>query len=146
MAYGDDSERIRKRAWEGYINPQIRKGAERVSVQIRPLMKDMESKGFPTNHPRQFCKALQKKSFLQEKGLVLERLDGPPSGTSTTVVLHFRVQNEVTRRSTSQKASETPKEKAFRLTERIRGLMKDQVAAHGGAMGYLRWVRSEDAE
>ena len=41
---------------------------------------------------------------------------------------------------------ETPKERSFRLTEQIRGLMKDEIAAHGGAEGYLRWVRSEEDE
>jgi hypothetical protein len=142
MAYGDDSEKIRRRAWERYLEPQIQRGLKQIEVPIKPLMKEMESEGFPTNHPRQFCKALQKKTFLQEKGLAV-RVEGPPSGTSTTVVLHFSLAED---RSNVQflATGESPEQRAFRLTEKLRGLMKDEIAAHGGAEGFLRWVRSDE--
>lgn len=39
---------------------------------------------------------------------------------------------------------ETPAERAFRLTEKLRGLMKDEIAAHGGTEGFMRWVRSDE--
>jgi hypothetical protein len=144
MAYGDDSERIRRRAWERFIEPQILRGSKRIELPIKPLMKEMESEGFKTNRPRQFCTALQKKDFLREKNLVLDRVDGPPSGTSTTVVLHFSVAGEAGSSSTVR--GETPAQRAFRLTEKLRGLMKDEIAAHGGAEGFIRWVRSDEDE
>jgi hypothetical protein len=145
MAYGDASEEIRKKAWDGYIAPQIRNGSKGIEVPIKPLMKEMESEGFPPNHPRQFCKALQKRSFLQEKGLVLSRVDGPPSGTSTTVVLHF-VLAEERHPALSASNAETPAERAFRLTERLRGLLKSELAEYGGADGFMRWIRSDEDE
>jgi hypothetical protein len=76
MAYGADSDRIRDRAWGRYLQPQIERGSRQVVLAIKPLMKEMESEGFPANHPRQFCKAVQKRSFLRDKGLVLDRLEG----------------------------------------------------------------------
>jgi hypothetical protein len=145
MAYGDGSERIRQRAWERYIEPQIRGGAKLIQVSIKPLMKELESEGFPPNHPRQFCTALQKKEFLREKNLVVNRVDGPPSGTSTTVVLHFTYGGNTDPASLAL-AGESPAERALRLTEKLRGLMKDEIAAHGGAEAFLRWVRSEEDE
>ena len=113
-------------------------------MQIKPLMKELESEGFPANHPRQFCKALQKRAFLQEKGLILQDVEGPPSGTSTTVVIHYSV-NGGSGTSASVNA-ETPAQRAFRLTEKLRGLMKDEIAAHGGTEGFMRWVRSDEDE
>jgi hypothetical protein len=43
-------------------------------------------------------------------------------------------------------ATETVSERAFRLTEKLRGLMKDEIAAHGGTEGFMRWVRSDEDE
>jgi hypothetical protein len=147
MAYGDDSERIRKRAWEKYISPQIQRGVRQVVLPIKPLMKELESEGFPPNHPRQFCKALQKKSFLVEKGLVLRQIEGPPSGTSTTVILHFDIQgNPAPPKCPTSDVAETPSQRAFRLTERVRGLLKEEIAAFGGTDAFMRWVRSDDED
>ncbi len=39
---------------------------------------------------------------------------------------------------------ESPSEWAKRLTDRLRGLMKEEISAHGGTQGYMKWVRSED--
>jgi hypothetical protein len=143
MAYGADSERIRTRAWERYIEPQIRRGQSEIEVAIKPLMKEMESEGFPPNHPRQFCKALQKKAFLQEKKLLLSRVDGPPSGTSTTVVLHYRYGGD-SLDAASATLVETPKERAMRIADELCGLFKDEIASFGGTEGFMRWVRSSD--
>jgi hypothetical protein len=145
MAYGDDSERIRERAWDRYIEPQIQRGARQIAVAIKPLMKEMESEGFKTNRPRQFCTALQKREFLREKNLELERVDGPPSGTSTTVVLHFKYGG-----GGGGIASELPEgtsaARAQRAMDKLYGSMKDEIAAHGGAEAFIRWVRSDEEE
>lgn len=94
VAHGDGSERIRDAAWTRIIVPQIDEGKKRIQVAVRPLMRMLEAEGFPKNRPRQFCKALQKQSFLEEKGLSLDHVDGPDSGTSTTVVLLSRLRVE----------------------------------------------------
>jgi hypothetical protein len=145
MAYGDGNEKIRRRAWEQVIEPQIRSGSRHVSVAIKPLMKEMEAEGFTPNRPRQFCTALQKKDFLREKNLVLERVEGPPSGTSTTVVLHYSYGG-ARLRSAMAASGETPAEKADRLIGQMRGLMKKTIDSHGGAEAFIRWVRSDSDE
>ena len=38
---------------------------------------------------------------------------------------------------------ETPEERACRLTEKIRGILKDEIAEFGGAEAFIRWVRSD---
>jgi hypothetical protein len=139
MAYGDESERIRRRAWVSYMEPQIKQGLRRFAVPIKPLMKELEAEGFPTNHPRQFCKALQKKAFLEEKGLILDHVDGPPSGTSTTVVLHFSLSKDA-----GFLAVETPEARAMRVVDGLCGILKDEIASYGGTEAFMRWVRSEE--
>jgi hypothetical protein len=104
-------------------------------------MKELEAEGFPTNHPRQFCKALQKKAFLEEKGLILDHVDGPPSGTSTTVVLHFSLSNDA-----GFLAVETPEARAKRVVDGLCGILKDEIASYGGTEAFMRWVRSEEDE
>ncbi|MGB6689484.1 MAG: hypothetical protein WBE76_16745 [Terracidiphilus sp.] len=42
--------------------------------------------------------------------------------------------------------NETPHEKARRLTESLRGLLKEEFAPFGGAEGFLRMVRGYDEE
>jgi hypothetical protein len=145
MAYGDGNEQIRKRAWEKYIFPQIQKGALVIALPIKPLMKEMEAEGFKTNRPRQFCTALQKREFLREKNLLLDRVDGPPSGTSTTVVLHFKYYGD--RGGTASAVPvESAAERKLLALDKLRGLMRDEIAAHGGAEGFIRWVRSDEDE
>jgi hypothetical protein len=43
-------------------------------------------------------------------------------------------------------ADETPSERAFRLTEKLRGLLKEELAEYGGGEAFLRWVRGYDEE
>jgi hypothetical protein len=143
MAYGDGNEQIRKRAWEKYFVPQIQSGVSAIVVPIKPLMKEMEAEGFKTNRPRQFCTALQKREFLREKNLVLDRVDGPPSGTSTTVVLHFTYSGD---HGASTLPTESPKERALRAADELWGIFKEEIAAHGGTEGFIRWVRSDEDE
>lgn len=144
MPYGDASEQIRERAWKRYIEPQIRRGQRSIRMPIKPLMKEMESDGFQTNRPRQFCTALQKREFLRDKKLVLNRVEGPPSGTSTTVVLHFHYGGDLGKPLAPN--GETPAQRAYRLTEKLRGRFKDEIAAHGGTEGFIRWIRSDEDE
>lgn len=41
---------------------------------------------------------------------------------------------------------ETPEAWAHRLTEKLCGLLKEEMAAYGGGEAFLRWVRSEDGD
>jgi hypothetical protein len=41
---------------------------------------------------------------------------------------------------------EDPSDRAFRLTEKLRGLLKEELAEYGGSEAFLRWIRSEDKD
>jgi hypothetical protein len=107
-------------------------------------MKELEAEGFPPNHPRQFCTALQKKSFLEEKNLRLTRVEGPPSGTSTTVVLHYEYGGPSP--GSNESGREAAMKRALAAAESLRGLFREEIQRHGGAEAFIRWVRSEDVE
>jgi len=51
-------------------------------------------------------------------------------------------------KESSTPSEETPSARAFRLTERLRGLLKEEIAAYGGTEAFIRWVRgySEDED
>lgn len=42
--------------------------------------------------------------------------------------------------------NESSKDRACRLTESLRGLLREEIAEHGGAEAFVRWVRSEDED
>jgi hypothetical protein len=149
------SEQVRLVACENYVLPAIRSGKTRFSVAVKDLKQDLVSQGFPSGNTPQICSALQAKSFLRENGLEIEAVEGPPSKQSTTVVIYYRVtdtvRNSVAKRALpeiehAEKRDETPEARALRLTEKLRGLLKEELAAYGGGEAFLRWVRGYDEE
>jgi hypothetical protein len=154
MNYGL-SDLVRARAKARYVEPAILAGMNRFSIPVKSLMKELEAEGFPKNHARQFCTALTSDKFLRANGLEKEDVDGPPSKESPTVVVHYRVANSVTNSKTgsvelegktANPTAETPSERAYRLTEKMRGLLKDEIAEYGGGEAFLRWVRGYDED
>ena len=151
------SDQIRKRAVAKYIEPARRNGVSGVAIRVKDLMNELEPEGFPPNHPAQFCSALQARSFLLREGLEIERVEGPASGKSTTVVLHYRLKLSPSVASSSLVGATNPQQSsdrrsqeedpallAFRLTKKLRGLLREELAAYGGAEGFMRWVRSDE--
>jgi hypothetical protein len=132
---------------EKYIRPHLRAGRRKFSVRVRDVLGDLAREDFPSGRTPLVCAVLQGKKFTREAGLEVESVDGPPSKQSPTVVVHYRViDRDQSMGSKKSLKRETPAERAFRLTEKLRGLMKDEIAAHGGTEGYMRWVRSDDEE
>jgi hypothetical protein len=43
-------------------------------------------------------------------------------------------------------AGEGAAARAKRLTEALRGLLKEELKEHGGAEAFVRWIRSDDEE
>jgi hypothetical protein len=141
------SDQIRSIAKANYIEPALSSGMREFSIAVRNLMDEAEAKGISTKQRvPAFCTSIQKASFLKENDLEIVSVDGPDSKLSTTVVVHYRRASGRRSAAFSSSSSESPEERAFRLTEKLRGLMKDEIAAHGGAVGYLRWVRCEDGD
>lgn len=147
------SDKIRKLAKIRYVDPAINAGKHDISIRVRDVSNDMSSQGLPTTgHTPQICSALRTGKFLRENGLKLERIEGPRSGQSPTVVYHYRVDRGSGQRlnESDGNASGATKDDADawaeRVTSRIRGLLKDEIAQFGGAEGFIRWVRGHDEE
>jgi hypothetical protein len=147
------SDQVRTVALEKYVHPAISAGKVQFSVAVRDIMRHLQAQGFPAKNWPQVCTALQAEKFLRANGLEIDGVDGPPSKMSTTVVVRYRVANlsvlsgkDENRQGGGQLDTqrEEPSVRAFRLTEKLRGLLKEELAEYGGGEAFLRWVRSED--
>lgn len=147
------SDRIRVVAQERYIQPAMQGGKKQFSIAVRDILDDLKAEGFPARNTPQVCSALQAVKFLRENRLEIEGVDGPPSKQSTTVVVRYRIAKTVNLTGTAstdegigEPAKESPEEWALRLSEKLRGLLKNELAEYGGGEAFLRWVRSEERE
>ena len=144
------SDQIRAFAKAKYVNPVVHQGQSIFSIRVRDVDNDLKATGFPPRHTPQICNALTGRKFLRENGIQIEKVEGPPSGQSPTVVVHYRVVGSAqlppigpeSKQEESQR--EDPSARALRLTERLRGLLKEELAEYGGGEAFLRWIRSED--
>ena len=149
------SDQVRVLARTKYVHPALLAGKQRFSIPVKELLQELESDGFPGRNPPQVCSALQTSKFLRENGLEIEGVDGPPSKMSTTVVVRYRVADPSRGQAAPREgiedqqadlSSETPEEWAHRLTGKISGILKDELAEYGGGEAFLRWVRGYDEE
>jgi hypothetical protein len=149
------SDQVRALAVEKYLEPAFRAGKHQFSVAVRDVLHDLVAKGFPPANIPQVCTALRKETFLRQHGIEIDHIEGPPSKMSTTVVFHYRTVDPKVHGSGEGRSvdkipvdsdGEDPSAKAFRLTEKLRGLLKEELAAYGGGEAFLRWIRSEDED
>jgi len=149
------SNQVRAVALEKYLGPALRAGKKQFSVAVKDVLQDLVAQGFPAGNTPQVCTALRKEAFLREHGIEIESIEGPPSKMSTTVVFHYRVARPGTQLASGENPSdgmqagvnqEDPSARAFRLTEKLRGLLKEELAEYGGGEAFLRWMRSEDED
>jgi hypothetical protein len=147
------SDQVRAVALERYFEPALRAGKRQFSIAVKDLLQDLVTQGFPPANTPQVCTALRKQAFLREHGIEIDHIDGPPSKMSTTVVFHYRTthpkssagsENTLPEGAQGGSAQEDPSVRAYRLTERLRGLLKEEMAEYGGAEAFLKWIRSEE--
>jgi hypothetical protein len=147
MANGS-SELVRDVAVDKYVRPAVLAGRASFSIAVKDIMNDLESQGFPRSNYPQICTSLKTQKFLRENSLKIEKIEGPPSGLSTTVVIHYRVAEPAPTKPSTDDLNSTPKEdsaaRAKRLVDGIFGLLKEELAEYGGGEAFLRWVRSDD--
>ena len=135
------SDQVRNVAADKYVQPAIRAGKLRFSVAVRDLMRHLEPLGFPARNWPQICTAIQAEKFLRAHGIEIEAVDGPPKKQSPTVVVRYRVRGTSAESGTvevrgnreleSRPDEEDPAARALRLTEKLRGLLKEEFAAYG---------------
>jgi hypothetical protein len=148
------SEQVRELVRTKYVRPALAAGRRRFSVAVRDLLPELVSQGFPHGNTPQICTAPRKASFLREEGIEIESIDGPPSKMSTSVVFHFRVSGSsqtIDLRSIFagdsaglKQSEESPEDRANRLTGKLRGLLKQEIAEYGGGEAFLRRMREDD--
>lgn len=151
MASGS-SDLVRAIAAEKYVRPALRDGKRQITVAVKDVLRDLMAQGFPATNTPQVCSALRTKEFLRDLGIEIESIEGPPSKQSTTVVYRYRAieprnpsaESKVERGAA--RAEETPEEWAHRVTGKISGLLKDELAGVGGGEAFIRWVRGYDEE
>ncbi len=149
MAVLKQSDRIRELVAERYVRPALKNGNVRLSIRVRDVLKDAEATpDFPRGRTPLICEVLQGKKLLAENGLEIESVEGPPSKQSRTVVVHYKRSESVDSPGVAFGTSngETPAEWAKRLTDKLRGLLKEELAEYGGAEGFIRWTRDEDED
>jgi hypothetical protein len=151
MAILKQSDRVRGIVVQQYVRPALDQGSRQFSIRAGDVLKQAEaSEDFPRGRTPLVCNVLQSKKLLNEQGLEIERIEGPPSRQSRNVVVHYRVVDSNRSMSgavdDSQTTQESPAARAHRLTEKLRGLLKEEIAAYGGAEGFIRWVRSDEDE
>lgn len=145
------ADKVRAMALEKYVQPAKKAGSTEFSIAVKNLQKDLEADDFPLNYTPLVCNSIKTKSFQRENHLEIIGIDGPKSQTGTRVVVHYRVVDEegagVTGAPVSKnRQNEAPKERAQRLTEGLRGLLRQELADKGGAEAFVRWVRSDDED
>jgi len=154
MRYGL-SDQVRAVAERDHVHPAIRAGNPRFSIAVRDLMRVLLPVGFPARNWPQVCSAIQAEKFLRANGLEIESVEGPPSKQSPKVVVRYRVvapkpqeprATPAAGAEQAKAAQESPEEWAHRMTGKLCGLMKEEIAALGGAEAYLRWVRGYDED
>ena len=141
------SDQVRSVAGDRYVKPALRSGQTSFSIKVRNVLDDLAPLGFPANSTPLVCNALRSDKFLKKNGLEITAVDGPPSKLSTTVVVHYRAvgkglgQGQV---AGNEQHGEDGATRAKRLTEKLRGLLKEELKEYGGAEGFVRWVRSDE--
>lgn len=143
----DLHDEIRRLAVDHHVVPALASRKNEFSIAGRDLMQEAEAQGISTvQRVPAFCKSIQTQRFLKQNGLAISRVEGPTSKLSTTVVVHYRIEDAKDDLRLARPRPETHAERAHRLTEKLRGLMKNQINSHGGAEGFIRWVRSDKDE
>ncbi|MGA7887087.1 MAG: hypothetical protein WCA44_15200 [Acidobacteriaceae bacterium] len=139
------SDKVRAFAEHEYVAPARREGRKRFSIQVRDVWNSLvEREGFPRQNVPQVCNALRSRKFLKPLGLEIEKVEGPPSQTSTTVVFHYRFHRAEPESMVGKTASApTVKEDARAAVASLRGLLRQELARYGGGEAFLRWLRTD---
>jgi hypothetical protein len=135
------SERVREIADRDFVQPS-RPGRSRVRIRFGDLRSRMVKLGFPPGHFNQIATPLESPKFWRPRGLEMCTPKGQSRNDDT--IFEFRFIDEL--QKTQDGPAETPKERALRAADELWGLFKDEIAAHGGTEGFIRWVRSDEDE
>lgn len=144
------ADKVRAMALQRYVQPAKRAGMSQFSIAVKNLQKELEAGDFPLNYTPLVCNSIKTKGFQRENQLEIIRIDGPKSQTGTRVVVHYRIlghaQNSAGDPPEMRAPSESERERAGRLVEGLRGLLRQEIRKQGGSEAFVQWVRSDDED
>jgi len=135
------SERVREVAEREYVAPARSRGGY-IRIRFGDLKEKMVQLGFPATNSNQIASPLESEKFWRPRQLEMCTPKGQARTNDTIFEFKFKDDSVLSNATTK----ESPAERAFRLTEKLRGLMKDEIAALGGTEGFMRWVRSDEED
>jgi hypothetical protein len=131
------SERVRQVVDEAYVSP-ARGNSQIVRIPFGELKAKLVAMGFPSGHANQVVTPLESKRFWGPRGLTMVSVKHQPRTVES--VLEFRFAED----SGDTVAKVERMRRGLEAFDRVRGSMKEEIAAFGGTEAFLRWVRSED--
>jgi hypothetical protein len=120
---------VQKHVRERYVDPARRRGEMTVRVVAGDIHRALKLE----NRIPLVCNAIKSHKFLDENHLAIEKIEGPPSGQSTTVTVTYRVLPEA--------PSATGKQPHPLLALRAAG--KQLFDELGGGENYIRAMRED---
>jgi hypothetical protein len=140
MPHDGSTDVVRSRARAEYFEPARHAGRTHVVIQSGEFNKKLlEDKLIPSNRIPLVCNALKSRKLLKENHATLETMEGPPSGTSSTVVFTYRLE-PLPDGSAPNSSEPSP---AF---NRLRGMLQEAYHRLGGAEAFHRKERAEWGE
>ena len=124
------TDRVREYAVAAYVEPARARHETRVCILVRDIQKALRL----NNRTPLVCQALRGNKFLEENHLEIEKVEGPPSGQSTTVRFTYRLLQGIA-------AQPRPPHKSSFLE--LRGLAKDLFQSLGGGEAFIRGEREQ---
>lgn len=125
-----DADRVRQYSSKHYIEPARRRG----DTTVRIVAGDVHKGVHFSNRVPVVCQALKSRKFMDENGLELEKLEGPPSGLSTKAAFTYRIK--ASHMGVREETSEWP-------FLRLRGIAKDVFRSLGGGEEFIRNEREQ---
>ena len=139
MADYGSTDRVRRTAAEQYIAPARRRSETSVKIHSGVFGKFLvQNNILPPNRFPIICNALKSGKFLKENHLVLEEIQGPPSGRSSTVTFVYKVDPVPPTGPHSSLAPDTSSPNSFL---NLRGILKATYRQLGGAEKFHRHER-----
>lgn len=141
------ADQVRSVAIQKYVQPAKRAGSAEFSIAVKDLLRDLEPTNFPPNYTPLVCNSIKTKGFQRENNLEITRVEGPKSQTGTRVVVHYRVLGRGHQGPDERGLpDESAQDRAKRLVQRLRGLLRNEIKVQGGSQAFVRWVRSDDED
>jgi hypothetical protein len=135
MANYGSTDKVRQTASERYISPARRRHETTVAIHSGDFGKYLvQNNVLPPNRFPIICNALRSRAFLKENHLTLEKVQGPPSGRSSTVTFIYKLNPFPASSHTSPQLSPATGNSFLSL----RGIMKSAYKKLGGAESFHR--------